>query len=280
MTKATLDWITVGATLVLLVTIISVLGFAPLANNRFADGTAAIAFITGAAVAIERILELVWTFLGGLLGTYWPLNVINKQVDTLIEHLDNTIQPFYKQAEVAFSQLKGQEQFATAQIEPVLAEIKSLREQFETLRQLTPDNQRTQLLIATAAQHTQYLYGKYSNTLTGQGAAELEQAKQVIDTTIARLQDVLTTFKDNPGRRLISLYLGAVLGLGVAGVFGLDLFQAILGATPATPNLRIVVTGLIIGLGSNPTHEVIRVVQEYKKSQKSANISALSVQEQ
>jgi hypothetical protein len=37
--------------------------------------------------------------------------------------------------------------------------------------------------------------------------------------------------------------------------------------------LQVILTGLIIGLGSGPTHEVIRAVQEYKKSRKGDNIS-------
>jgi hypothetical protein len=31
-------------------------------------------------------------------------------------------------------------------------------------------------------------------------------------------------------------------------------------------------TGVLVGLGSNPTHEVIRALQEYKKAKKGENI--------
>jgi hypothetical protein len=88
------------------------------------------------------------------------------------------------------------------------------------------------------------------------------------------LADVVATFKDNPGRRLISIYVGAVFGLLVSGMLSLDLFAAALQRPTATigpswlPHLGIVLTGLVMGLGSNPTHEVIRAVQEFKKSLK------------
>jgi hypothetical protein len=89
------------------------------------------------------------------------------------------------------------------------------------------------------------------------------------------------SFKDNPGRRLISLYVGAMAGLAVAGIFGLDLFSAVMAepsgeaaaSSPLTahPKLNIVLSGIIMGLGASPTHEVIRLVQEYKERQKGGN---------
>jgi hypothetical protein len=63
-----------------------------------------------------------------------------------------------------------------------------------------------------------------------------------------------------------------MLGLILAGVFGLDVFQAVLeGAKESQKKWQIIFTGLMIGLGSNPTHEVIRAIQEYKKSRKGEN---------
>jgi hypothetical protein len=37
------------------------------------------------------------------------------------------------------------------------------------------------------------------------------------------------------------------------------------------PYWGVAITGLVMGLGSNPTHEVIRAIQEVKKSRKSGN---------
>jgi hypothetical protein len=82
---------------------------------------------------------------------------------------------------------------------------------------------------------------------------------------------------------LVSLFIGIVLGIIVASMFRLDLVQGVLmSSMPANPEdipdaikytspaLRIIFTGVVVGLGSNPTHEVIRAVQEYKETQKGA----------
>src|SRR5215216_3141306 len=59
--------------------------------NSFKDAATTLAFIGGAAMGIERVLEAFWTFMGGVVGTYWPLNVINKQVQTLVVDLDSAL---------------------------------------------------------------------------------------------------------------------------------------------------------------------------------------------
>jgi len=89
----------------------------------------------------------------------------------------------------------------------------------------------------------------------------------------------VATFKDNPGRRLISICAGAILGLIAAWALGLDAFQAayqappgdVVGGVPPQWQWGIAVTGLLMGLGSTPTHEVIKLVQEVKKSRKTGN---------
>src|SRR5207244_2208268 len=107
----------------------------------------------------------------------------------------------------------------------------------------------------------------------------------VAGVAVSGLTDFVATFKDNPGRRLYSVLLGVVIGVLVAAVFGLDLFAAIQSAPVAAgapavksgslfdplPSLGIAVTGLVMGLGSNPTHEVIRAIQEFKKAKKAEN---------
>jgi hypothetical protein len=151
-------------------------------------------------------------------------------------------------------------------------ETQRMKERFDELIKLTPDNQRMQLLAAAASQNVSYLYEKYREFLPN-----LEGSVRTANAAINGLQDFLASFKDNPGKRIVSIFLGAIIGLVVAGIFSLDVFQAVLIDTPAAGNfwmidLRVIVTGLVIGLGSGPTHEVIRVVQEYKESRKSENI--------
>ena len=78
---------------------------------------------------------------------------------------------------------------------------------------------------------------------------------------------------------LISLFAGAILGIVIAGFFSLDLFQAILqpnNTIPAWGRLThpgVAVTGLINGLGSSPTHEIIQAIQSFKQNQQAQSAS-------
>jgi hypothetical protein len=72
-------------------TILLVALLAPESNGRFKDGSTALVFIAGAAVAIERAIEALWTILGGTLGAFWPLNWVRKQVDALTVSLGSSI---------------------------------------------------------------------------------------------------------------------------------------------------------------------------------------------
>jgi hypothetical protein len=103
-----------------------------------------------------------------------------------------------------------------------------------------------------------------------------DQTTAVVGVILDDIGQFLKTFKDNPGRRILSIEFGVLVGVVVAEVVGLDIFTAILSAVNAnqsvpTTFLGVLATGIVIGLGANPTHEVIRVLQEYKISRKAAN---------
>jgi hypothetical protein len=239
--------------------------------NSFKDAATTLSFIGGAAMGIERVLEAFWTFMGGVVGTYWPLNVINKQVQTLVVDLDSALKPFHEEALKKIGVLKQAGNLANEELERLNKaenEIGQLKARFDDIKKLAPDNQRVQLLTAAASQNVALLQEKFGDLLT-----DADRAATVANTAIGGLQDFLATFKDNPGRRLISIYLGAILGLLVAGFFGLDVFAAATGSISTCPRFMVLLTGVIIGLGSNPTHEVIRAVQEFKKGQKGKNTS-------
>jgi hypothetical protein len=120
-----------------------------------------------------------------------------------------------------------------------------------------------------------------SDVLSADPARTIGTAVNLAQQGIQGVTDFVASFKDNPGRRLVSLYVAAFIGVIVAGFLRLDVFQAVLSAPPdgvadttaATAfQWGIVLTGLLMGLGSNPTHEVIRVLQEYKKSRGLLNV--------
>jgi hypothetical protein len=60
----------------------------------------------------------------------------------------------------------------------------------------------------------------------------------------------------------------------VAGFIGLNVFAAIFDASAGAlaGAAGIVLTGLLVGLGSNPTHEVIKALQAVKESQNKITI--------
>lgn len=92
----------------------------------------------------------------------------------------------------------------------------------------------------------------------------------------------------------MSLAIGATLGVLVCGLMGLNLFLAVLEDDTTSPaalqrvaaqesdnedsgcsnnpagcldgTAGILLTGIVVGLGSNPTHEVIRALQRRKRS--------------
>jgi hypothetical protein len=236
------------------------------------DPAAALAFVGGASIVIERIIETMWTSIAGLGGAYWPLNLISKQVTTMVDELNQAVQPVYDNALKAIDEVATAEGWTAAQIAAAKTEVASLSARFTQLKDELPSaNERVNLLIAATAQHVEYLKKKYANA-----TVKLDATVGVANATINGLQNFMATFKDNPGRRLISIYVGVMLGLAVAGYFGLDLFQAVLSeqAANATPIARnVILTGVVIGLGSSPTHEVIRAVQEYKKARKGENLA-------
>jgi hypothetical protein len=270
MTRKSTLLITLIATLVLVAVALIVRGIIPLDPAgkavTFNNPTTALAFIGGAAMGIERVLEAFWTFMGGVVGTYWPLNAINKQVQTLVGDLDSALKPFHEQALAKIDELRKAGTQTKEELDEAQNEIGKLKARFDEIKKLAPDNQRVQLLTAAASQNVNFLKEKFAFVLTNAG-----QATAVANTAIGGLQDFLATFKDNPGRRLISIYFGAILGLIVAGFFGLDVFAAASNSPSKHPELMVLLTGIIIGLGSNPTHEVIRAIQEFKKGQKGEN---------
>jgi hypothetical protein len=300
------------ATLVILILILFFLAaLCPEAPNLgFAGSAAVLSLITAAAIGIERIIEGFWTIIGMTKGAFWPLNLINEQVNGMVNSLDEKLRPVYEEAEKAMNELAEAEQWTTEKLKEAKKELDELKARTAQLKALAPDNQRVNMIGVSAFQGVSFLEKKYP-----QAVKSAEAARQAI----TGVSDFVATFKDNPGRRLISILLGMILGLCVAGVVRLDVFEAASqpaptpatdGTTttaPATPPGRVAaegqltpafqganternrtrkflvfdiaywpfwgvaLTGLLIGLGSNPTHEVIRAIQEYKKTRKSDN---------
>ncbi|HEY6186073.1 MAG TPA: hypothetical protein VIW80_00235 [Pyrinomonadaceae bacterium] len=258
-------------TLLVLLAFVLVSIFAENSGAGSVNATAMLSMITACAIGIERVIEGFWTIIGMTKGAWWPLNLVDDEVNGLVNNLNTQLEPVYKQAYDAAEKMKAAGEMTQAQLEKARKEIDDLQSRIEKLKQLAPDNQRVNLIAATAFQGISYLEKKYPDYVTTANLA---------NQAITGVSDFVATFKDNPGRRLISIYLGSLLGLIVAGTVGLDLFKATgltLKSLPSLPFTSVALTGLLMGLGSNPTHEVIRAIQEYKKSRKADNDPAPSI---
>ncbi|MCB2407437.1 hypothetical protein [Hymenobacter lucidus] len=243
-------------------------------STKVTQAATTVGFITAAAVGIERVIEGMWNALGSRIGAYWPMTSISRQVHDLELELNDALKPFHGHLSQALTTAQSTEQAIPVYLSSAQKDLDSMQRRFNDIRAHGPSNQRMQLLAASAAQSVNFLVTKYQDKLP-----QLREGVALADTAISGLQDFLSTFKDNPGRRLLSLYIGALLGLALAAIFHLDVFAAVNamddggsgGTLPASAGLRIAVTGLLIGLGSNPTHEVIQLLHEHKKSQKGKN---------
>jgi hypothetical protein len=264
--------------LVLLVAVFMLVAQCAAPSNRGAgDATAALTLIAGAAVVIERILEGVWTFVGLTRGSKWPLGPLSDRFTAVVGNLDTTLSPFYKEADAALQRVAQAQSWTQARLDEARKELGELKTQVSNIKTMAPDSQQVELAATSTAQVVEYIQKKYQDP-------QLKAAAEMATDSLKGINDLVASFKDNPGRRLISVYLGAFLGMMIAGVVGMDVFQATLspeavgaaqaagqGAVRLFPYVGVAVTGLVIGFGSDPTHQVIEVLKEYKKARKAAS---------
>jgi hypothetical protein len=245
------------------------------------DAAAALTLITAAALGIERTLEAFWTAVGQLKNSWWPVGAVEEEVERLVDDLSSLIKPVRDQIEAELQVANQGSQAIVRSAEGALEQLDAAQASIERLRgNLAPDAQRAQLIATRAFQAVSYAE-KQVPQVAGAAAAA--------NQAIVALTDFVASFTDNPGRRLISLWGGAVLGLAVCSLLGLDVLAATVGSpgtfawgsvgflTIHSPDWGVLLTGLVTGLGSNPTHEVIRALQEYKKSRKADTVPAPDV---
>lgn len=262
------------ASLVLVLVFLAVAQFASPMHIRFESTTAALSLITASAIGIERLIELFWTYIGQTRGSWWPLRSASEQINGMVSDFDELLKPVYDQVNGIIEKGAGlgiDGGWPEERVKAAKAELDKLEKNLRWIQQLAPDNQRLQLVAAQAYQNISYLNAKYPG---------ITNTAAVAGQAITGVTDFVATFKDNPGRRMISICFGAFIGLIVAWAAGMDVFAAAgevtlnTGGTGLFPYVGIALTGVLIGLGSNPTHEVIRVLQEMKKNRTLANMPA------
>ncbi len=231
-----------------------------------ATTVAMLAIITATAVGIERAIETFWSLVGQLAHAWWPFNKMFNEVTALEQDVKTRIQEAQDAIDKALSTAGNVVDDTTDRLGKAREEIDKLKGRISELEKLAPGNQRVSLIAASVNQ---------GMGMVAQYQPRVEYNLQLIDQSVAGLTDFAASFKENPLRRIINIWAGAMIGLVVAYFVRFDVFYAVLGeaSKPANwwPNLGVALTGLIVGLGSNPTHDVIAALQEVKKFRASQN---------
>jgi hypothetical protein len=243
------------------------------------DAAAILAVVGLASVVIERVLEALWNLVDMSLGTFWPMNAVGRQIKDQVNALNQPLAPFFKELTDAVSRTDARIQGLSA------GDVKNLQNNLTTLQSVAARNGSLQLFSLRLSQTLADLQKKSPQAVETAFAKALEQsqpgvpAPQVgtgaLDTYLdavkkgaADLDDFVKSFSDNPGRRIVSLFLGGLLGLAAAWVFNLDLLATVLKTgQPHALWLGIVMSGLVIGLGSSPAHEIIQAINNWRQSQ-------------
>ncbi len=256
-------------------------------NTGFTDAAAVLTIAGLVAVGIERTLEVGWTLIGQAKSAWWPLNEFAEEVGRLEASVTDSAGSLFNDALTRLETARGAVDTATdtwkridAQIQQLETRRTSWEQQRDQILALAPGNQRFRLLASASSQVAGELKTRY-----GQAEPQIAHAAAVASQVTAGAADFVATFKDNPSRRVISIWAGGLIGMTAAGILGLDIFQAAAGATiggwrvgqqELLPFLGVALTGMVLGLGADPTHEVIRVLQEWKKSKKVGNDLSVS----
>jgi hypothetical protein len=236
------------------------------------DAAALLTVITGAAVAIERIVEGIWTVLA-LFGVsdWWPLNAFSKDIQSFASRVSDQLTGLLSEAATEAARLKAGDAQVDTYAAAVANSIGSVQTHLNALSGAKLGSARLEAAIKASTDGITQLQQQYP---------EIKAAGAAATVVLDDFSSAVDFLKENPGRKIISLCLGMMLGMLVAGVFQLDLVQATLGSAQSNitafgHNLKyvsIALTGLAIGLGSNPLHEVIGTLQQIKTSKKAANV--------
>jgi hypothetical protein len=241
-----------------------------------ANGAAAVAIISGAAVVIERVLESFWSLIDSRIGSWWPFSIVHDAITNLVEDFSAYVIPYLSRLEFARQAIAAAQRSDgkwRADVDQILVDINDVPVQLKQLSDTLSNakignDQKLAILVESASNSFQGILNTHP-ALQQELDPKVDLAKALTDD----VNSFLSTFGDNPPRKLISLLAGCVLGYAVALVLRLDLFSALgvqaLGPGPIAGwiwGAGVPLTGLIMGLGSSPTHEVIQAIQQYKQS--------------
>jgi hypothetical protein len=190
----------IGAELVLVVVGMCVVAaISPDPNVTPESAAGVLALVAAGAVAIERVLEGIWTLVG-LKNDWWPMNRMKQAVDTFTGGLNEQLTDVFTDAESFVRRLGEAEKWADDTLNDALEDVDRLRtttlDNLQTLAQNAPANQRLQFAAASADRALNFLESKYP---------DLQRATFITGQSLDIAAEFVATFKDNPGRRLISV---------------------------------------------------------------------------
>lgn len=262
---------------------------APASNQSFADAAAVLTFASLMAVGIERVVEFGWLLVDGAgrFGGYFPLNILMKQFEAVDTQTDRILGDVFTSTKRVLQDVidtggKTAEEVTaiTGQMALLDAQRADLATRLGQVRSLSPGSGRLASTAAIADQMSSSMHVALAGL--GQAATAMQLSIVEARSGAKTALEVINALGDNPSRRLASLLFSSSLGILVAGFVGVNLFKAVLEQSQGSAEavlfgkIGVVVTGLVVGLGSGPTHEFVKGLQRYKESRGRTEIADLS----
>jgi hypothetical protein len=236
-------------------------------NINIKNSTVAISVIGAIAVGIERIIEAIWSMLSAVGWDKWSYKIfLSTENQNFIDDIKNQLGEFTNRTQNGLKNTATkieQVQSDVDNMQTILTNFASNLDEFKTTTILNP---KLNTLAENSKKELENLGTKFKDLKT-----TTDYALRIVNIAT----DFITTFKENPLRRLFSIYLGLLLGLGFAALSGMDVIKATLETT--IPG-GVVWTGILMGLGSSPTHEVIGILNEIKENRKTSKNEQVGIE--
>ncbi|MGI8423106.1 MAG: hypothetical protein ACR2NO_03145 [Chloroflexota bacterium] len=254
---------------------------APTSNNGFKDAASVLTFAGLVAVGIERLIEVLWTLVGQAknAGGWWPLSAVKTKATEVESQTNLMLTTIFDQITSGLTTAKSDTNAARATIEALEEHLRALPKvkqelgaRFTAAQALAPGSARLEM-VSGVANRASTLLGAAA-TAAGAHATAARGALETASSAASIALSVVGAFQDNPARRIASILIGSALGMLTASFMGLNVFAAVLStdAGLVAGKLGVVLTGVLVGLGASPTHEVIKALQEFKEGQQKTGL--------
>lgn len=253
----------------------SLVGDEVVSNPGFADAAAVIVFVTAIATGVERILEVLWGFVdrSPKTGGWWPLSTVVGTLRTVEDQTNAALGKSVQELKGLLADavdLTGQAETLAGRIEgsasAIATQLAAADEAMTNAKLLAPGSARFEAVSRATndfSRDAQLVLKR-----AGIQSTEVEKYLAGLGDRLTEAADIVGAFSDNPARRSMSLAAGVALAVIVAGYLKLNIFAAILEPQAGDPMLGwhgVLATGVVMGLGANPTHEVIKALQKRRQ---------------